>query len=98
RASIGTRLGTATVQQPAASAEATPLGESSSATQCRGSAPSSEAAFRYGSGSGFPRVTSSAQTVAVKLTPSLVRTASMIGRSEEATTGWGTRAAGTPAT
>ena len=56
---IGTTLGTATTWQPAAVALAVPFGESSSATQRRGSAPRSRAAVRYGSGSGLVRVTSS---------------------------------------
>ena len=44
--SIGTSEGTAMTRYPAASAEATPFGESSSATQRAGSAPSSLAASR----------------------------------------------------
>src|SRR6516164_5072788 len=56
---IGSSEGTASTRQPAAAAEATPFGESSSATQRAGSASSSLAASRYGSGSGLVAVTSS---------------------------------------
>src|SRR5580704_11748501 len=97
RAGIGTRLGTATTLQPAASAEATPFGESSRATHDRGSAPSSEAASRYGSGAGLLVATSSAHTVAVKPTPSCSSTATMIGRSDDVTRACGSPAARTSA-
>src|SRR6516165_3242940 len=60
---IGTSDGTATTRQPAAVAEATPFGESSSATHRAGSASSSLTASRYGSGSGLVTATSSAHTV-----------------------------------
>ena len=50
----GTTWGTPSVAHPAASAEATPVGESSIATQSAGSTPSAAAAARYGSGWGLP--------------------------------------------
>src|ERR671922_104485 len=47
--------GTATTAMPAATAAATPLGESSSATQAPGAAPRRSAASRYRSGAGLVR-------------------------------------------
>ncbi|HXL95792.1 MAG TPA: hypothetical protein VN969_43285 [Streptosporangiaceae bacterium] len=54
---------TATTYAPAATADATPAGASSNAMHLRGGTPSRSAARRYGSGCGFPCVTSSAQTI-----------------------------------
>jgi hypothetical protein len=47
---------------PAAWADAAPVGLSSIATQSGGCTPRNLAAARYGSGCGFPRVTSSPVT------------------------------------
>ena len=95
--SIGTSDGTAMTRHPAASAEATPLGESSRAKQRAGSVPSSLAASRYGSGSGLVTLTSSAHTSASKRRPVRASTASMNRRSEEVTSAHGRPAAATSA-
>ena len=58
-AGIGTTFCTATTTQPAASADAMPVGESSIATHDSGSTRSSSAARRYGSGCGLPFITMS---------------------------------------
>ena len=59
-----TMCGMTITWQPAAVAERTPVGESSSATQSRGDTDSARAAARYGSGCGLPRRTSSPTIVA----------------------------------
>jgi hypothetical protein len=86
---MGVSDGTAITRHPAASAEATPLGESSRAKQRPGSTPSSLAASRYGSGSGLVALTSFAQTSASKRMPVLAITNSMNWRSEEVTRAFG---------
>ena len=92
RPSIGTACGTATTWQPAACPEPTPVGESSSTTQCAGSTPSSSAARRYGSGCGLPRTTSLPETVNRKCSAPIEGSeASMIRRDDAET-----RATGTP--
>ena len=52
---IGSSDGTATTRQPAAVAEATPFGESSSATHCPGSTPSSQRGQQVGLRVGLVR-------------------------------------------
>jgi hypothetical protein len=89
---IGTSDGTANTRQPADSADATPLGESSSAEQSPGGTPVSLAASRYGSGSGLVAPTSWAHTSTSNRIPVLASTASMKPRSDEVT-----RACGRPA-
>src|ERR1700733_16088605 len=84
----GSSDGTAITRQPAASADATPLGESSKAKQSAGGTPISLAASRYGSGSGLVAATSSAHTSTSKRRPVLARTASMNDRSDEVTRAW----------
>ena len=61
-----TTCGTPTVTHPAATADRTPVGESSIAMHRDGSTPSSAAAARYGSGCGLPFVTSSPATIALE--------------------------------
>src|ERR1700685_3019154 len=89
---MGTSDGPANTRQPAASADATPLGESSRAKQSPGSTPTSLAASRYGSGSGLVRVTSCAHTSTSKRMPVLASTASMKLRSDEVTSACGSPA------
>ena len=62
RMGTSTTCGTANTVAPAASAEATPVGESSIAIQRVISTPRRSAANRYGSGCGLPRSTSSPTT------------------------------------
>jgi hypothetical protein len=88
-AGMGTSDGTANTRQPAASADATPLGESSRAKQSPGSTPTSLAASRYGSGSGLVAVTSSAHTSTSNRIPVLASTASIKPRSDEVTSAFG---------
>src|SRR5215470_10611366 len=85
---IGTRDGTATTRQPAALAEATPFGESSSAAHDSGATVSSLAASRYGSGSGLEAVTSSALTITGNVIPVAASTASANARCEEVTSAY----------
>ena len=59
-------LGIATTRNPAARALRMPLCESSTAAQRSGEKPSRRAASRYTSGDGFPRETSSEETVTRK--------------------------------
>src|SRR5215472_1078313 len=92
---MGSSDGTANTRQPAASADATPLGESSRAKQSHGDTPTSLAASRYGSGSGLVAVTSSAHTSTSNRSPVLTRTASMKLRSDEVTKARGSPAAAT---
>jgi hypothetical protein len=92
-AGIGSSDGTANTWQPAASADATPFGESSSAAHRSADTPSSLAARRYGSGSGLVWITSFAQTVTSKLRPVLSSTASIKLRSDEVTSACGSPAA-----
>ena len=94
---MGISDGTANTRQPAASAEATPLGESSRAKQSPGGTPISLAASRYGSGSGLVAATSSAHTSTSNRNPVLARTASMKLRSDEVTRAHGSPAAATSA-
>src|SRR6516165_9807271 len=94
---MGTSDGTATTRQPAAVADATPLGESSSTTQPAGSASSSLTARRYGSGSGLVAVASSAQTVTGNVMPVAASTASANSRCDEVTSAYGSPAPATSA-
>src|SRR5262249_22918653 len=56
-----TSLGTTKTGQPALSADAVPVTESSIAKQHSGNSPSCSTARKYGSGAGLPRATSSPQ-------------------------------------
>jgi hypothetical protein len=94
---MGSSDGTANTRQPAASADATPLGESSRAKQSPEGTPISLAASRYGSGSGLVAVTSSAHTSTSNRSPVLASTASMKLRSDEVTKARGSPAATTAA-
>jgi hypothetical protein len=94
---MGISDGTANTRQPAASADATPLGESSRAKQSPGCTPTRLAASRYGSGSGLVAVTSWAHTAASNRIPVLASTASMKPRSEEVTSTRGRPARATEA-
>lgn len=88
-AAVDATWGTAMQRMPAACAAAAPGAASSSTTQSPGAAPSRRAAYRKTSGSGFPCVTSSAETYAVRYAPSPVSasTASIAARDElDATT------------
>ena len=86
-----TTWGTARVGTPAATAERTPVGESSMATQSSGDTPSSRAAARYGSGCGLPCETSSPVTTAAKVpSGSAPTTASASDRHDIVTSALGT--------
>jgi len=94
---MGSSDGTANTRQPAASAAATPLGESSRAKQSPGGTPTSLAASRYGSGSGLVAVTSSAHTSTSNRIAVLASTASMKPRSDPVTSALGRPAFSTEA-
>ena len=90
---IGSSAGTASTAAPEARALATPVGESSIATQRSIGTPSSRAAVRYGSGCGLVAPTSSPQTITSKLSrPRVSSATSTTERRLEVT-----RAVGMPA-
>ena len=76
------RLGIAITSMSAAAADRRPLLESSTAAALQASTPSLLAAARYTSGAGLPRLTSSPETVAAKLSarPVVSSAASITGR------------------
>ena len=84
--------GTATVKRPAATAAETPCGESSTATDCIGSAPSCAQANRYEVGSGLDGTSSLRPTTHPKrsLSPSRARCASTHATDDEDATPTGT--------
>ena len=77
---MSTTLGIANVRHPAATALATPVGESSMATQSLACTPRRLAAVRYGSGCGLPLVTSSPVMTTSNVPGGSVRTTASANR------------------
>src|SRR5689334_7359263 len=88
-------FGIASTRIPAAAAERIPLCESSTAAQRTAATPSRRAASRYTSGAGFPRGTSSDDTVTRKseASPDSDSAASISDRFEDDASASGQRAA-----